>query len=62
MEEYKDKINERCALFGINPDILTDIEREKVIEEIKASERGELVCKSVLMTLLKRNYDASRNS
>lgn len=49
-------------MFGVNPDILTDSEREQVIEEIKASEKGALVCKSVLMKVLKRNYDASRNS
>ena len=62
MEEYINKIKEKCDLYGINPDILTDSEREQVIKEIKASEKGALVCKSVLMKVLKRNYDASRNS
>lgn len=62
MEELELKIKEKCEMFGVNPDILTDSEREQVIEEIKASEKGALVCKSVLMKVLKRNYDASRNS
>ena len=54
MEEYKDKIREKCELYGIDPDVLTDNETKRLVEEIKASEKGALVCKTVLFDVIKR--------
>lgn len=55
MEKYISKIKDKCDLYGINPDTLTDSEKERLVDEIKASERGELVCRSVLFEIIRRN-------
>lgn len=41
-------INDKCDLYGISPDVLTERERSLLIEEIKAEQQGKRVLDSVL--------------
>jgi hypothetical protein len=44
----EEKIKERCEEVGISPDVLTKKEREELIKEIEAEERGEMILDGVL--------------
>ncbi len=61
MENYDMKIKEKCRLYHVNPDVLTDNDKERLIKEIKASEKGCLICHSVLNDVIMRNPYKARN-
>lgn len=54
MEDYQDEIIEKCEMFDIDPESLTEEEKQRLVEEIKAEERGEFITRTILQEIVMR--------
>lgn len=54
MEDYQEEIIEKCEMFDIDPESLTEDEKKRLVEEIKAEERGEFITRTILQEIVMR--------
>lgn len=54
MEQYEEEIRERCEMYDVDPDTLTQEEKERLVYEIEAEDRGELISHPILQQIIMR--------